>query len=66
MDNICASVIWMELTNDEKTVLSQLLDEHLAEVQKSETLRDQQASAIAAEVKYEDFLQQLKEKIQQG
>jgi hypothetical protein len=53
----------MRFTEDEKKVLRHILDEHIKEVEKNEALVDSPPVLLAAELRYDDFLKNLKEKL---
>lgn len=53
----------MEFTKEEKELLKYLLKEHLKGVKNSESLRDQSPITLSAEIKFEDFLSKLIEKL---
>ncbi|MBL7056187.1 hypothetical protein ISS07_04700 [Candidatus Woesearchaeota archaeon] len=53
----------MDLTQDEKTVLKHILDGHISEVEKNENLADSPPVLLAAEIKYEQLLKDLRNKL---
>jgi len=53
----------MELNSDERRLLKILLENHLEEIKDNEEFLNQQASVFAAEVKYEDFVKKLLDKL---
>ena len=54
----------MNFTEDEKKVLRYILDEHIKDVEKNETLVDSPPVLLAAELRYDDFLKNLMEKLE--
>lgn len=53
----------MNLTRDEKKVLRYILDEHIKEVEENEALADSLPILLAAELKYDKFLKNLRKKL---
>jgi len=53
----------MNLTNDEKKLISFVLKKHLEEVNETEKLLNMDVGFLAAEEKYEDFVEKLIEKL---
>lgn len=53
----------MSFTEDEKKVLRFILDEHIKEVEKNEALVDSPPVLLAAELRYDNFLKNLREKL---
>ncbi|MFW5746049.1 MAG: hypothetical protein ACOCWQ_00685 [Nanoarchaeota archaeon] len=54
----------MELTEQEKQILAQLVKERLDDIHKNEQLANAPAQFFAAEVKYDAFLEDLLNKLQ--
>jgi hypothetical protein len=53
----------MELTIDEKQIIVLALQQHLEEVKKAENLGDQSFGMFASEVKYDDIVQAIIDKL---
>ena len=53
----------MSFTKDEKKVLKYILDEHIKEVEKNEALVNSPPILLAAELKYDEFLKNLRKKL---
>ena len=53
----------VKLTEDEKKVLMMLLDEHIGNLMASEEYMNTPPILLSAELKYEDFLRRLKDKL---
>lgn len=54
----------MDLTEDEKKVLIYILDVHIKEVEKNEALVDTPPVLLSAELKYDNFLNELRKKLE--
>ena len=53
----------MEFTKEEKEVLRKIVERELEDIKKDENLRDQPLTILAAEIKYDEFLERLKKKL---